>query len=101
MAAPLIRCPSCEQPAPISERELVGDAGGDPSLLPILIPPDGWIGDPDGDGLLCGDCAPPRAINDWMDDFELAEQLTHGRADAGLDPADAALIFGVWPDDGE
>jgi hypothetical protein len=28
--------------------------------------PDGWIGDPDGDGITCGECATAEEIEDWM-----------------------------------
>lgn len=99
----VIRCARCGCPSPVDVLEFEGDGGGDPSLLPVLIPPDGWLGDPDGDGLLCADCGEPDEITEWMDDLDLGERLgderEHARAAAEVDPADAALIFGVWPED--
>lgn len=55
----------------------MGDGGGDPSLLPVLVPPDGWIGDPEdaNGGLICGDCASPGEIADWMASLELIESV--------------------------
>jgi hypothetical protein len=58
---------------PAAEDELVADGGGDPSLLPVLVPAGGWIGDPDGDGVICGDCATPEEIVAWMADLALVE----------------------------
>lgn len=61
-----VHCPRCGLPCPV--RLDPGDGGGDPSLLPILIPPDGWLGDP-GDangGVICGDCATTHEISEWM-----------------------------------
>ncbi len=64
-----ITCSRCERPAPVDLEP--ADGGGDPSLLPVLIPPDGWIGDPDGDGLIC--CATPEEIEAWMAGLERVE----------------------------
>lgn len=32
---------------PVDEDDLVGDGGGDPSLLPVVVPSAGWMVDPD------------------------------------------------------
>lgn len=52
------------------EEELVGDGGGDPALLPIVVPPETarhdspfeeqvmWIDDPDGEGIICAPVRP-------------------------------------------
>lgn len=69
----MITCARCDRPADIDEAELATDGGGDPSLLPVLTPPDGWIGDPDGDGIVCGDCATPDEITQWMESSEIIE----------------------------
>lgn len=74
-------CSRCGRPAPISEEELTGDGGGDPALLPVLTPPDGWIGDPDSAGVVCGDCSAVAEISAWMDDQALAEQVLEDTAD--------------------
>lgn len=68
-----IRCARCDKVAPIVLDEIVGDGGGDPSLLPVVAPPEGWIGDPDGDGIICGECATPDEIRTWMADMEHVE----------------------------
>jgi hypothetical protein len=62
---------------PVDPDELVGDGGGDPYLLPVVVPADGWIGDPDDadGGLICCDCATPGEIVDWMDDMATMEQV--------------------------
>jgi hypothetical protein len=70
----MISCPRCNRPAPVDLDELTGDGGGDPALLPVVVPPDGWIGDPDSDGLVCGDCATPDEIARWMDDCSIMER---------------------------
>lgn len=67
-------CARCRRPAAIDPEELIGDGGGDPSLLTVLSPPDGWIGDPDDDGLVCGDCATPEEISDWMEQMAVLEE---------------------------
>ncbi|MEJ7790182.1 MAG: hypothetical protein WKF29_09905 [Thermoleophilaceae bacterium] len=87
---PLIRCSRCDKPAPVTE-ELTGptfdpDDGtpNDPNLLVVLVPPAGWIGDPDSDGIVCGDCAEPEEIREWMADVAEAEYLLeHGEPEDG------------------
>ncbi len=68
-------CVRCRRPAPVDADQLVGPEAGDPSLLPVLPVPEGWLGDSDGDGLVCGDCATPQQISDWMAGAELIEPL--------------------------
>lgn len=72
-------CSRCGRPAPVDPDELTGDGGGDPALLPVVVPPDGyirgWIGDPDSEGVVCGDCAEPWEIAAFWDDLDLLEQL--------------------------
>jgi hypothetical protein len=56
----MISCARCNRPAPVNLDELTGDGGGDASLLPVVVPPDGWIADPDdadGHSLVCDICA--------------------------------------------
>jgi hypothetical protein len=57
-------CSRCDCPAPIHVDELTGDGPGPSGVaMPVVIvPPDGWIGDPDDDGVICGDCATPDEI---------------------------------------
>ena len=64
----VIRCTRCGFPAPIEPDEVTGDGGGDPSLLVVVVPPDGWIGDPEDDhgGICHCDCASPHEIEEWM-----------------------------------
>ncbi len=71
-------CSRCRCPAPIDESELTGDSGGDPSLLPVIVPPDGWIGDPDDadGGIICGGCANPEEIVQWMADLATVQHAT-------------------------
>lgn len=68
-------CARCRNPAPIDPSELVGDGGGDPELMIVLVPPAGWMGDPDDmhGGVLCGTCATPEEIADWMAGLALLE----------------------------
>lgn len=70
----MIACARCGKPAPVDLHELTGDGGGDPALLPVVVPPDGWIGDPDGDGVICGDCATLDKIVTWMEGAAAAEE---------------------------
>jgi len=89
--------------------ELGGDGGGDPALLPVLVPPDLFIGDPDGDGVICEACATPdelEADRETLSEAErvLAEQLE--REDRRLpvteEEREAHRVFGVElrdPDD--
>ena len=72
----MIRCSRCGRPAPIDPEELV-DGGGDPSLPVVVVPPQGWIADLDDDegGLVCGDCAEPWEIVEWMAGMALAEEI--------------------------
>lgn len=72
-------CERCRCPAPIDASDLTGDGGGDPSLLPVLIPPPGWIGDPDSDGLVCGACATVDEIVEWMANIAMVEQMSEGQ----------------------
>jgi hypothetical protein len=60
----------------IDDDELIGDGRGDPSLLPVLVPPDGWLRDPDdaNGGLIC-ECATPQEIAKWMAELNLVERL--------------------------
>jgi hypothetical protein len=67
------RGPDCLHTCEVDDDELTGDGDGDPSLLPVLAPADGWINDPDGDGLICGNCASPDEIAEWMADLALVE----------------------------
>ena len=60
------RCTRCGFPLPITEDELTGDGGGDPSLLVVIVPPDGCIGNPDSDGVIHGYWAYPEEIEEWM-----------------------------------
>lgn len=86
MMPPLIHCSRCEKAAPVTEADLTGpsldpDDGtpNDPSLPVVLLPPDGWIGDPDSDRIVCGDCAEPDEIREWMADVAEAKYLLeHG-----------------------
>lgn len=77
----MIACSNCRCPAPIDLDELTGDGGGDPSLLPVFVPPDGWLLLPDGDpdnperDLLCGDCASDEEIVEWMADGAKAQAV--------------------------
>jgi hypothetical protein len=66
-----------EQSAPVDEGELTGDGRGDPALLPVVIPPDGWIGDLEDPeiGLICGACARVEEIAAWMAVAATAETL--------------------------
>ena len=87
----LIRCarntsPDCRYAAELPEEELLGDGGGDPSLLVIDRPRKGWIGNPDGDGHICDVCATPDEI-----------QTFEGNAEE-VDPADVALDVWGLPD---
>ncbi len=70
-----ITCARCGKPAPITGEELTGDGPG-PSraAMPVVVvPPEGWIGDPDGDGIVCGECAEPEEIAEWMAGLEQVE----------------------------
>jgi hypothetical protein len=46
------------------------DGGGDPALLQLIVPPEGYIAatdqDEDEDGIVCADCASPEEIADHM-----------------------------------
>jgi hypothetical protein len=57
----VIRCSRCDHDAPSecdAVQALIGDGQGDPSLLPVLTPPEGWIVDPDDDErVVCHGCA--------------------------------------------
>jgi hypothetical protein len=65
----MIACARCGRPMPdVREDELRGDVGGDPSLLPVVIPADGWIAVPDGDGVICGECSMAEEITAWLID---------------------------------
>ncbi len=53
----MIACARCNRPAPVDPDDLTCP-GGDPSLLPVVVPPSTkWMPDPDGDGLICRGCA--------------------------------------------
>jgi hypothetical protein len=41
----------------------------------MLIPPDHFLGDPDGDGVICGSCATVDEIAAWMNGLELVERV--------------------------
>lgn len=46
-----------------------GDPVGDPSLLPIVVPPHGWFDDPEAtqdDQFVCVNCATTEEIANWM-----------------------------------
>jgi hypothetical protein len=59
----------------VAADELRG-SGGDPALLPVLPVPDHFIGDPDGDGVICEACASPAELAHWQADLDvLAEQV--------------------------
>ncbi len=61
-------CARCRRPAPIAPDELAGDDGGDPSVLPVLVPPPGWLPDPhDEDRIICRPCATDEAELDEYD----------------------------------
>jgi hypothetical protein len=64
-----LTCSRCARPAPFVID--ADDEGGDPDLPRVVVPPEGsdWIGDPDGDGLIC--CATPDEIAAWMEGLEL------------------------------
>ena len=53
----LVTCPRCGTQAPVRVADLTGDGGGDPSLLPVVVPADGWIGADDPESVVCGPCA--------------------------------------------
>ena len=88
---PVVTCARCGRPAPIDPEDLRGptfdpDDGtpNDPSLPVVVVPPAGWIGDPDDDGLVCGDCATPDEVREWMADNAQAEhRLEHGDPEDG------------------
>jgi len=77
----VVTCARCDRPAPIDPEKLRGptfDPGdetpNDPSLPVVIVPPDGWIGDPDSDGIVCGDCATSEEIVQWIADGETVER---------------------------
>lgn len=54
--------PGCLRSFDVDEGELTGDSGGDPALLPVVVPPAGWLPDPDAtsdDAFICKPCATP------------------------------------------
>lgn len=77
----VVTCARCGRTAPIEAEELTGptltaddETPNDPTLPVVVVPPDGWIGDPDSDGIICGDCATPEEIAEWMADGEAVER---------------------------
>jgi hypothetical protein len=74
----MIACARCGDEVPLDLDELVSDGGGDAGVLPVIVPPDGCIGDPDGDGVVCGECAEPSEIQHHMRLSALAERLSGG-----------------------
>lgn len=90
-AEPVVWCARCGRPAPISVADLTGPTldpddptPNDPTLPVVVVPPDGWIGDPDSDGIVCGDCAKPEEIRESMADQAEAEYLLeHDDEDEG------------------
>ena len=49
----------------------------------VLVPPVGWIGDAEG-GLICGDCAEPSEIAEWMAGQALVQQVMEGQRVSAL-----------------
>lgn len=91
----------------------LGDGGvRDPRLPIVVAPPDGWIGDPDGEGAVCTNCATTEEIATYMAERAGAEQMI-AREELRREPTpdevetdeQARRIFGVEPfnpdDDGE
>lgn len=66
---------ACQEKTLIAADELTSDGGGDPLLLPVLIAPDGWMDDPDGDGLICRRCATKDELNHLIDQREALERM--------------------------
>jgi len=64
--------PACGRPAPVDLDELRADGGGDPALLTVLVPPPGWLPDPDGEGIVCGACATADEHDEHADRLEHA-----------------------------
>jgi hypothetical protein len=60
---------------PVDEQ---GEPMGDPSLLPIVVPPEGWFDDPsldEDEQFVCVECATPAELEQEMADREHAERL--------------------------
>ncbi len=69
-------CARCRRPAPIDPDELTGDGGGDPSLLPVLVPPPGWLPDPDDeDRIICRRCATEAEVDEDAERLDEAERV--------------------------
>lgn len=87
----MIACARCGATCPLDYDEL-RCPGGDPALLPVLIPPEGWLapGD-DPDLLVCADCASPKEVAAYMAQLagieELLASITPNGADHGRDDA--------------
>jgi len=74
-------CNRCDTPCPVVMEPT--DGGGDPSLLPVLIPPPGWLGDPDDlhGGVVCCACATNAEIVEWMTNVGFADEAMNGPED--------------------
>lgn len=75
----LIHCSRCKLPI-FGIEEPASDGGGDPSLMQVLIPPNGTLGDPDdpNGGVIHGHCATTTEISEWMAGLELVESILTG-----------------------
>jgi hypothetical protein len=59
-------CQRCGEPCPVSPANLT-HKHGDPALPVVLVPPLGWLTDPDeSTGVICGDCGTPEELCAYM-----------------------------------
>jgi len=76
VSSTVVWCSRCNRPAPINEAALAGDGGGDPSLLPVLIPPGGWLPDPDDeDRIICRPCATEAELDEDDERLDEADEV--------------------------
>jgi hypothetical protein len=60
--------------APITAEDLRGpeddpSAPDDPTILPTIVPPEGFIGDPDGEGIIHAECATRAEKVEWLEGY--------------------------------
>jgi hypothetical protein len=76
--------PKCSRSFDVDDDDLHGPVDeqgqpmGDPSLLPMVVPPEGWFNDPvldEDEQFVCVECATPAELEQEMAEREEAERL--------------------------